>query len=112
MNELLNLFETILTHCGYCPVTLAHPERYTYFAGALPKWKAFAPRPRRAAAGELNLAGYYSSAAKKVAEQLVDATGLVDLGAPTLHHLRHTGTPGNWRRRRNRTWKTTSVSLC
>jgi tyrosine-protein phosphatase YwqE len=38
-----------------------------------------------------SLAGYYSPAAKKVAEQLVDSA-LIDFVGTDAHHLRHTET--------------------
>jgi tyrosine-protein phosphatase YwqE len=93
MNEPLNLFEIIfeLKSQGYTPV-LAHPERYTYLYGRL----ADIERMRRDFGVLLqvnlnSLAGYYSPAAKKVAEQLIDA-GLVDFVGTDTHHLRHTET--------------------
>ncbi|GAB3293357.1 tyrosine-protein phosphatase [Hymenobacter humi] len=93
MNEPLNLFEIIfeLNAQGYTPV-LAHPERYTYLYGRL----ADIERMRRDFGVLLqvnlnSLAGYYSPAAKKVAEQLIDA-GLVDFVGTDTHHLRHTET--------------------
>jgi protein-tyrosine phosphatase len=93
MNEPLNLFEIIfeLKAQGYTPV-LAHPERYTYLYGRL----ADIERMRRDFGVLLqinlnSLAGYYSPAAKKVAEQLIDG-GLVDFVGTDTHHLRHTET--------------------
>lgn len=93
MNEPLNLFETIfdMQGRGYQPV-LAHPERYTYFYGRFAEVEKL--RRDHGVLLQLNLnslAGYYSPAAKKVAEQLIDA-GLVDFVGTDTHHLRHTDT--------------------
>jgi len=93
MNEPLNLFETIfdLQGRGYQPV-LAHPERYTYFYGRFAEIEKL--RRDYGVLLQINLnslAGYYSPAAKKVAEQLIDA-GLVDFVGTDTHHLRHTDT--------------------
>ena len=93
MNEPLNLFETIfeLKAQGYRPV-LAHPERYTYLYGRFGEIEKL--RQDHGVLMQVNLnslAGYYSPAAKKVAEQLVDR-GLVDFVGTDTHHLRHTDT--------------------
>ena len=93
MNEPLNLFETIfeLKALGYTPV-LAHPERYTYLYGRFAEIEKL--RRDHGVLLQMNLnslAGYYSPAAKKVAEQLIDA-GLVDFVGTDTHHLRHTDT--------------------
>ena len=93
MNEPLNLNEIIfeLKAQGYQPV-LAHPERYTYLYGRFAEIEKL-----RADYGVLlqinlnSLAGYYSPAAKRVAEQLIDG-GLVDFVGTDTHHLRHTET--------------------
>ena len=93
MNEPLNLFEIIfeLKAQGYTPV-LAHPERYTYFYGRLAEVEALRRDHGVLLQVNLNsLAGYYSPAAKKVAEQLIDG-GLVDFVGTDTHHLRHTDT--------------------
>lgn len=93
MNEPLNLAEIVfeLKAQGYCPV-LAHPERYTYFYGRLADIEKL--RRDYGVLLQINLnslAGYYSPAAKKVAEQLIDG-GLVDFVGTDTHHLRHTET--------------------
>jgi tyrosine-protein phosphatase YwqE len=93
MNEPLNLFDIIfeMKARGYQPV-LAHPERYTYLYGRLAEVAKL--RNDHGVLLQLNLnslAGYYSPAAKKVAEQLVDAA-LVDFVGTDAHHLRHTET--------------------
>ena len=93
MNEPLNLFEIIfeLQAQGYTPV-LAHPERYTYFYGRFAEVEKLRRDHGVLLQVNLNsLAGYYSPAAKKVAEQLVDG-GLVDFVGTDTHHLRHTDT--------------------
>ncbi|WP_345127313.1 tyrosine-protein phosphatase [Hymenobacter antarcticus] len=93
MNEPLNLFEILfeLKAQGYRPV-LAHPERYTYLYGRFGEIEALRRDHGVLLQVNLNsLAGYYSPAAKKVAEQLVDG-GLVDFVGTDTHHLRHTDT--------------------
>ncbi|RZK21383.1 MAG: capsular biosynthesis protein [Hymenobacter sp.] len=91
MNEPFNLHATIfeLKAAGYQPV-LAHPERYTYFYGRFAEVKKL--REEYGVLFQLNLnslAGYYSPAARHMAEQLIDA-GLVDFVGTDTHHLRHT----------------------
>ncbi|MDO7875259.1 CpsB/CapC family capsule biosynthesis tyrosine phosphatase [Hymenobacter sp. ASUV-10] len=93
MNEPLNLMETVfeLKSQGYQPV-LAHPERYTYLYGRFSEIEKL--RQEYGVLMQLNinsLVGYYSPAAQKVAEQLVDG-GLVDFVGSDAHHLRHTNT--------------------
>ncbi|HEX8657245.1 MAG TPA: CpsB/CapC family capsule biosynthesis tyrosine phosphatase [Hymenobacter sp.] len=93
MNEPLNLFDIIfeMKARGYQPV-LAHPERYTYLYGRLAEVEKL--RNDHGVLLQLNLnslAGYYSPAAKKVAEQLVDSA-LIDFVGTDAHHLRHTET--------------------
>jgi protein-tyrosine phosphatase len=93
MNEPLNFYETVfeLKAQGYRPV-LAHPERYTYLYGRFADIEKMRREYDILLQVNLNsLAGYYSPAAKKVAEQLVDA-GLVDFVGTDAHHLRHTDT--------------------
>jgi protein-tyrosine phosphatase len=93
MNEPLNLFETIfeMKAQGYRPV-LAHPERYTYLYGRFEEIAKMRRDYGVLLQVNLNsLAGYYSPAAKRVAEQLVDG-GLVDFVGTDAHHLRHTDT--------------------
>ena len=93
MNEPLNLFEIIfeLKAQGYRPV-LAHPERYTYLYGRFGEIEKLRHDHGVLLQVNLNsLAGYYSPAAKKVAEHLVDG-GLVDFVGTDTHHLRHTET--------------------
>ena len=93
MNEPLTLYETVfeLKAQGYAPV-LAHPERYTYLYGRFADLEKLRHDHGVLLQVNLNsLAGYYSPAAKRVAEQLID-TGLVDFVGTDTHHLRHTET--------------------
>ena len=93
MNEPLNLFEIIfeMKAQGYQPV-LAHPERYTYLYGRFAEIEKMRRDYGVLLQVNLNsLAGYYSPAAKKVAEQLIDGE-LVDFVGTDTHHLRHTDT--------------------
>ncbi|MDJ0363777.1 capsular biosynthesis protein [Hymenobacter sp. H14-R3] len=91
LNEPLNLNGTIfnLQAAGYRPV-LAHPERYVYFYGRFAEIEKL--RQEQGVLLQLNLnslAGYYSPAARHVAEKLIDAR-LVDFVGTDTHHLRHT----------------------
>ena len=93
MNEPLNLYEIIFEMLaqGYRPV-LAHPERYTYLYGRFEEIEKLRRDYGVLLQVNLNsLAGYYSPAARRVAEQLVDG-GLVDFAGTDTHHLRHTET--------------------
>ena len=93
MNEPFNLFDIIfeMKAQGYQPV-LAHPERYTYLYGRFADIEKMRRDYGVLLQVNLNsLAGYYSPAAKKVAEQLVDG-GLVDFAGTDTHNLRHTET--------------------
>ncbi|MFD1468064.1 tyrosine-protein phosphatase [Hymenobacter caeli] len=95
LNEPLNLFEIIfeMKAQGYRPV-LAHPERYTYLHGRFADIEKL--RLDYGVLLQINLnslAGYYSPAAQKIAEQLIDAH-LVDFVGTDTHHLRHTATLG------------------
>lgn len=91
LNEPLNLTGTIfdLQAAGY-RVVLAHPERYVYFYGRFSEIEKL--RQDYGVLMQLNLnslAGYYSPAARHVAEKLIDG-GLVDFVGTDTHHLRHT----------------------
>jgi len=89
INEPLHFKEAVfkLKAAGYKPV-LAHPERYTYLYGR------FNELENMFAAGMLfqinlnSLAGYYSEAAKQVAEKLVDQE-MVHFVGTDAHHARH-----------------------
>jgi len=91
LNEPLNLNGTIfdLQAAGYQPV-LAHPERYVYLYSRFAEIARL--RREHGVLMQLNLnslAGYYSPAARHVAEKLIDE-GLVDFVGTDTHHLRHT----------------------
>jgi len=91
LNEPLNLNGTIfdLQAAGYQPV-LAHPERYVYLYNRFSEIERL--RREQGVLMQLNLnslAGYYSPAARQVAEKLIDG-GLVDFVGTDTHHLRHT----------------------
>jgi protein-tyrosine phosphatase len=91
LNEPLNLSGTIfdLQAAGY-KVVLAHPERYVYFYNRFAEIEKL--RQDYGVLLQLNLnslAGYYSPAARHVAEKLIDG-GLVDFVGTDTHHLRHT----------------------
>lgn len=91
LNEPLNLSGTIfdLQAAGYQPV-LAHPERYVYLYNRFAEIERL--RREHGVLMQLNLnslAGYYSPAARQVAEKLIDG-GLVDFVGTDTHHLRHT----------------------
>lgn len=91
LNEPLNLTSTIfdLQAAGY-RVVLAHPERYVYFYNRFAEIEKL--RQDYGVLLQLNLnslAGYYSPAARHVAEKLIDG-GLVDFVGTDTHHLRHT----------------------
>ena len=91
LNEPLNLLGTIfdLKAAGYRPV-LAHPERYVYYYGRFAEIEKLRREYDVLLQINLNsLAGYYSPAARKVAEQLIDGS-LVDFVGTDTHHLRHT----------------------
>ena len=93
MNEPLNWQEIVfeLKAQGYRPV-LAHPERYTYLYGRFADLEKM--RQEQGVLFQINLnslVGYYSPAAQKVAEQLVDG-GLVDFVGTDTHHRRHLDT--------------------
>jgi protein-tyrosine phosphatase len=91
LNEPLNLNGTIfdLQAAGYRPV-LAHPERYVYLYNRFSELERL--RKEHGVLLQLNLnslAGYYSPAARHVAEKLIDGR-LVDFVGTDTHHLRHT----------------------
>lgn len=91
LNEPLNLNATMfdLQAAGYQPV-LAHPERYVYFYNRFSELERLRREQGVLLQVNLNsLAGYYSPAARHVAEKLIDS-GLVDFVGTDTHHLRHT----------------------
>ncbi|WP_242926628.1 tyrosine-protein phosphatase [Pontibacter vulgaris] len=90
MNEPLNLREAIfrMRSYGYKPV-LAHPERYTFFYGKFDELLELREQGVLLQPNLNSLAGYYSPAAKQVAERLIDAGQIDFLGSDT-HSLKHT----------------------
>ncbi len=90
LNEPFNLKDAIfkMRSFGYKPV-LAHPERYNYFYGKFDELVALRELGVLFQPNLNSLVGYYSPAAKKVAERLVDL-GLVDFLGSDAHSLKHT----------------------
>lgn len=88
LNEPLNLKEVVfmMQAAGYKPV-LAHPERYLYLSN---RFKEIARIQDLGVLLQMNLnslSGYYSNAARKLAEQLVDQKMISFVGSD-LHSLR------------------------
>ncbi|MCC2548255.1 capsular biosynthesis protein [Hymenobacter sp. BT175] len=92
MNEPFNFADTVfqLKAKGYRPV-LAHPERYTYLYGRFDELKKIRQSGVLLQVNLNSLSGYYSPAARHVAEKLIDA-GMVDMVGTDTHHRRHTHT--------------------
>ncbi|MDX5348206.1 MAG: capsular biosynthesis protein [Hymenobacteraceae bacterium] len=89
INEALNLKEVVfmMKASGYKPV-LAHPERYTYLYG---RFEELVELRDSGVLMQLNLnslTGYYSSAAKAVAEKLID-NKMVDFVGTDVHSFKH-----------------------
>ncbi len=72
---------------GYEPV-LAHPERYTYFAGNKTVFDEFKSMGCLFQLNLLSLAGYYGKIPKELASWLV-SKNYIDLVGTDLHHHRH-----------------------
>ncbi|HEY4650476.1 MAG TPA: CpsB/CapC family capsule biosynthesis tyrosine phosphatase [Pontibacter sp.] len=91
LNEPLNLREAIfkMQSRGYKPV-LAHPERYSYFYGKFDELVNLREQGVLLQPNLNSLTGYYSPAAKAVAEKLID-NGLVDLVGSDVHSTKHLG---------------------
>ncbi|MBB6611430.1 capsular biosynthesis protein [Pontibacter sp. Tf4] len=91
LNEPLNLREAIfkMRSKGFKPV-LAHPERYSYFYGKFDDLVELREQGVLLQPNLNSLTGYYSPAAKAVAEKLVD-NSLVDLVGSDVHSLKHVG---------------------
>ncbi|MCC9168178.1 tyrosine-protein phosphatase [Pontibacter harenae] len=90
LNEPLHLKDAVfkMRSNGYQPV-LAHPERYTYFYRKFDELAAY--REELGVLFQVNLnslVGYYSSGAKQVAEELVDAK-MVDFLGSDAHGMKH-----------------------
>jgi len=89
INESSQLFEAIfeMKASGYTPV-LAHPERYTYLYSS---FNRFIDLKEKGTLFQLNinsLSGYYSQAAQKFAEKLID-NNMVDFIGSDCHGIRH-----------------------
>jgi len=89
MNEPLHFKEAVfkLKSAGYKPV-LAHPERYTYLYGRFSELEKMYQTGILFQLNLNSLAGYYSGAAKQVAEKLVDRK-MVHFVGTDAHHTRH-----------------------
>ena len=89
INESSQLYEAIflLKASGYIPV-LAHPERYTYLYSSFDR---FVELKEKGVLFQLNInsiSGYYSPAAKKFAEKLIDKNMIEFIGSD-CHGVRH-----------------------
>lgn len=89
INEPFNFKEIIfsLKAAGYTPV-LAHPERYTYLYNRIEDLQEIHDSGVLFQININSFAGYYSPAAKKIAEKLVDLK-LVHFVGSDAHSLRH-----------------------
>ncbi|RZL05255.1 MAG: hypothetical protein EOO89_26915 [Pedobacter sp.] len=70
---------------GYKPI-LAHPERYTYMH--LEQFKLLRDWGCNFQLNTISLTGYYGSASKKIAEELID-NHMIDFISSDMHHMRH-----------------------
>ena len=89
INQPTILFDAIfkMKAQGLQPI-LAHPERYTYLQG---NYNMAADIAQRGSLLQINLnslTGYYSPAAKRTAEKLID-DGLVSFVGTDMHNMRH-----------------------
>lgn len=72
---------------GYTPI-LAHPERYPFWYNS---FESYINLKEKGVLFQLNvnsLSGYYSPAAKQVAERMIDE-GMIELLGTDTHHIRH-----------------------
>lgn len=72
---------------GYKPV-LAHPERYLFWAGNFEKYEQLKEKGVLFQLNINSLTGYYSPAARKVAEQLIEKN-MIDFLGSDCHHAGH-----------------------
>lgn len=84
---LLNDFIFQLNANGYKPV-LAHPERYHYLQNNLMRAEDLVDRGVLLQINAISLEGYYSSAIKKVAQELIENKLCHFLGSDA-HHAKH-----------------------
>ncbi len=89
INKPINFKEAIfaMQTAGYKPV-LAHPERYTYLYNSFAELEEIKSKGVLLQLNINSLSGYYSAAAKKFAEQMIDA-GMVDFAGTDTHHPKH-----------------------
>jgi protein-tyrosine phosphatase len=89
LNEPLNLKEVVfmMQAAGYKPV-LAHPERYIYLYNRFKEMARIKDMGVHLQMNLNSLTGYYSDAARKLAEQLVDHKMISFVGSD-LHSVRH-----------------------
>ncbi len=89
INQPAILFEAIfkMKAQGLQPI-LAHPERYAYLQGNYSLAPEIAERGALFQINMNSLTGYYSPAAKKTAEKLIDE-GLVSFAGTDMHNMRH-----------------------
>ncbi len=79
------IFKMLLN--GYQPI-LAHPERYSFLAGDINKFKDLKNRGILFQVNLMSLVGHYSKQVQKSAELLIDH-GLIDFVGTDCHRLRH-----------------------
>lgn len=89
LNEPANLKEAIflISSNGYKPV-FAHPERYVYLYSSFEKYEELFERGLYFQININSLSGYYSKAAKKIAEKLIEKE-MVHFVGTDCHGLRH-----------------------
>jgi len=89
INRAINFKEAvfIMQTAGYKPV-LAHPERYTYLYSNFNELHEMRNLGVLLQLNINSLSGYYSQAAKKFAEQMIDEK-LVDLAGTDTHNPKH-----------------------
>ena len=92
INQPTILFDVIfkMKAQGLQPI-LAHPERYAYIQGNYSIATELAERGALLQINMNSLGGYYSPAAKKIAEKLIDDK-LVSFGGTDMHNMRHMDT--------------------
>jgi tyrosine-protein phosphatase YwqE len=72
---------------GY-KVILAHPERYTYWAGDIAKYEDLKDRGVFFQLNTVSLAGHYPEPVKKLAEKLIDK-GMIDFIGSDMHNMNY-----------------------
>lgn len=89
INRPSRLFEIIfkMKTLGLKPI-LAHPERYTYLYSGFDKFQELYDRGVLFQININSLSGYYSKAAKKYAEKLVD-NNMVNFAGSDCHRMNH-----------------------